>query len=135
MGRNAAGVRGMRLRDKDEIVGMELIDHGKHGPHDQLLVVMGQGFGKRTALGAYKQQGRGGMGIKTAEVTPKTGAIESALVVNGQATDQDLIVMSAKGQVIRLPLKSISVLGRQTQGVRIMKFKEEKDEVASLTYV
>jgi DNA gyrase subunit A len=75
------------------------------------------------------------MGIKTAEVTPKTGAIESALVVNGQATDQDLIVMSAKGQVIRLPLKSISVLGRQTQGVRIMKFKEEKDEVASLTYV
>jgi DNA gyrase subunit A len=135
MGRNAAGVRGMRLRDKDEIVGMELIDHGKPGAHDQLLVVMGQGFGKRTALGAYKVQGRGGMGIKTAQITPKTGAIESALIVNGQALDQDLIVMSAKGQVIRLPLKSISVLGRQTQGVRIMKFKEEKDEVASLTYV
>ena len=75
------------------------------------------------------------MGIKTAEVTPKTGSIEAALIVNGQAVDQDLIVMSAKGQVIRLPLKSVSLLGRQTQGVRIMKFKEEKDSVVSFTYV
>lgn len=135
MGRNAAGVRGMRLRGKDEIVGMELIDHGKPSSNDQLLVVMSNGFGKRTNLSAYKVQGRGGVGIKTAQITSKTGTIESGLIVNAQATDQDLIVMSAKGQVIRLPIKTISVLGRQTQGVRVMKFKETGDRVASVTYV
>lgn len=135
MGRNAAGVRGMRLKGKDEIVGMELIDHGKPNPTDQLLVVMSNGFGKRTAVSAYKVQGRGGLGIKTAQITTKTGLIEAALIVNGKAADQDLIVMSSKGQVIRLPIKSISVLGRQTQGVRIMKFKEAGERVASVTYV
>jgi len=135
MGRSASGVRGMKMKGTDEIVGMDVMDQGKADEHEQLMIVMDNGFGKRTGVTAYKVQGRGGSGIKTAKITDKTGKLSSATIVNGKDLTQDIIVISQKGQVIRLPLKSISVLGRDTQGVRIMKFSDPKDKVASVTLV
>ncbi|MFZ5391192.1 MAG: DNA gyrase subunit A [Patescibacteria group bacterium] len=135
MGRTAAGVRGIRIKSGDEVTGMDLINEGRPGPDEQLLVVMANGYGKRTKLREYKVQGRGGSGIKTANITSKTGQIMSAFVVNAKREQEDLIVMSNNGQVIRLALKAVSVLGRATQGVRIMRFKAEKDQVASVAFV
>ncbi|MDO8560011.1 MAG: DNA gyrase subunit A [bacterium] len=132
MGRPASGVRGLRLKGNDTVVGMDVIDPALVNV-GQLLTVMAHGFGKRSTLKAYKTQGRGGSGIKTAKITPKTGPIVSAIVVNSQAIEADLVIVSIKGQVIRLPLNSVSVLGRATQGVRLMRFKEEDDRVASVT--
>ena len=135
MGRTAGGVRAIRLKSGDEVTGMDLITEGRPSHEEQLLVIMSNGYGKRTKLSEYKVQGRGGSGIKTANVTPKTGAVSTAFVVNGKREQEDLIVMSEKGQVIRLPLKSVSVLGRATQGVRVMSFKAPKDQVASVAFV
>jgi len=135
MGRAAAGVRGIRLRKGDGVVGMDIINDGKATASEQLLVVMENGFGKRTSLGYYKVQGRGGSGIKTAKVSNKTGKIVSAFVVNKNLENEDLIIISEKGQVIRLPLRSVNVLGRATQGVRLMRFKETNDKVASVTFI
>lgn len=119
MGRNAAGVRGIRLRKDDLVVGMGTIFKNQKG--NQLLIISENGFGKRTDLKQYKLQNRGGSGIKTSSVTAKTGKLVGANVVNVDDLETDLIVTSAKGQIIRVPLKSISVLGRATQGVRIMR--------------
>lgn len=135
MGRAAAGVRGIRLRKGDGVVGMDIINDGKVTANEQLLVVLENGFGKRSSLGFYKVQGRGGSGIKTAKVTPKTGKIISSFVVNKSLENEDLIIISEKGQVIRLSLKSVNVLGRATQGVRLMRFKESGDKVANVTFI
>jgi DNA gyrase subunit A len=135
MGRSAAGVTGMRMKGKDAIVGMDVVD-GKSvdkGAFD-LMVVMEHGYGKRTNLSEYKVQGRAGSGIKTAEVTAKTGPIVQALLINSK-DDRDVIVISEKGQVIRFSLATVPQLGRQTQGVRVMRFKAEKDSVSSVTLV
>ncbi len=132
MGRNAAGVRGMRLHDKDEVISMDIVD--PNNKNLELLIVGENGIGKRTALSQYKVQGRGGSGIKTAEITQKTGNLIHARLVDGSKEDKyDLLLMSSKGQVIRMPLKAVSVSGRATQGVRLMRFKEENDKVASVT--
>ena len=136
MGRGAAGVHGIRIKkSNDEVIGMDIIDGGKAGMDEQLLVVSDGGFGKRTPLKEYKIQGRGGSGIKTSSVTAKTGALTAAFIVNAKLVNEDLVVISNKGQIIRLPLKSVSIIGRATQGVRLMKFKEEGDQVASVTFV
>ena len=119
MGRNAAGVRGIRLKKEDYVVGMGAVAKGQKG--NQLLIITENGFGKRTDLKAYKIQKRGGSGIKTANVTAKTGRLVGANIINTDETEGDMIVTSAKGQIIRIPLKSISSLGRATQGVKIMK--------------
>jgi len=134
MGRAAAGVRGIRLKGNDQVVGMDIVDPtlAKVG---HLLTIMANGYGKRSSLANYKTQGRGGSGIKTAKITSKTGNIVAATVVNAKAVEEDMIIISAKGQVIRLPLKSVNVLGRATQGVRLMKFKEDDDKVASATFI
>ncbi|MBI3626478.1 DNA gyrase subunit A, partial [Candidatus Uhrbacteria bacterium] len=131
MGRNAAGVRGIRLKKDDTVVGMDVIAKGDASA--QVTVVMENGYGKRTPIKAYRLQGRGGSGVKTAKTTPKTGKIINAYVAANM--ESDLIVVSKHGQVIRLPVKQISVLGRATQGVRLMRFKEEGDKVASVTLV
>ncbi len=137
MGRSAAGVKGIRIKKGDEVVGMDVIE--KNPPIDEktkkpvkqyLLVVMENGYGKRTEVSQYKVQGRGGSGIKTANITSKTGGIVMASKIEDIAGEEDLIVISQHGQVIRTSIKSISVLGRATQGVRIMRL-EEKDKVAS----
>ncbi len=136
MGRVAAGVRGIRLKTGDKVVAMDVIEDGtaKRAGKLHLLVVMENGYGKRTDVTEYKGQGRGGSGILTAAVTKKTGPIVHAAVINAR-DDRDLLVISEAGQVIRTGLASISVLGRATQGVRIMRFKKENDLVASSTIV
>lgn len=137
MGRGAAGVHGIKLHKEDAVIGMGIARTDKDKKKNyQILTIMANGFGKRTEFGAYKVQGRGGSGIKTAKVTDKTGDITNAFLVNADTMEgRDLIVISEKGQVIRTPFKSVSVLGRDTQGVRIMRFKEEDDRVAGVTWV
>jgi len=136
MGRGASGVRGIRLKGKDIVIGMGIIKTDKEKKrHYQVVTIMEQGYGKRTDLKLYKVQGRGGSGIRTAKITDKTGAIVSAYLVNVDSmVDKDLIVISEKGQVIRLPFKSVNELGRDTQGVRVMRFKEDGDKVAGVTW-
>lgn len=119
MGRSAAGVRGIKLRKGDKVIGMDVVLKGQKG--NQILIISQNGFGKRTDLGQYKIQNRGGSGIKTAQVTSKIGKLVEAHIINIDEIDGDLIVTSEQGQIIRIPLGSISVLGRATQGVRIMK--------------
>ncbi len=135
MGRSAAGVRGIRLKKDDKVVGMDLVCGGKPAKDEQLLVVMENGFAKRTKLSEFKVQGRGGSGIRAAKITSKTGQAIAAFIVSDKSEQEDIIVISTKGQVIRLPLKSIPVIGRATQGVRVMRFKQEGDKVANVTFV
>ncbi len=132
MGRTAAGVRGMKLKGDDAVVGMGIVSE-KHEAVEQLFVVMGNGFGKRTGVTEYKQQGRGGSGVKTAKVTEKTGPIIAAIVLKDTDMERDIVMISEKGQVIRQALGGVSVLGRATQGVRLMRFKQDGDLVASVT--
>ncbi len=129
MGRTASGVRGIKLRGDDTVVGMSVI---REASHDRLLMVISQnGYGKRTPLKEYKVQKRGGMGIRTAKVTPKTGDLVSAQLVSLK-TKKDLLVISHGGQVIRFSATSVSKLSRATQGVRVMRFKKPGDSVASV---
>jgi DNA gyrase subunit A len=137
MGRSAAGVKGIRLKKGDEVIGMDVIE--KNPPVDEktkkpvkqyLLVVMENGYGKRTEISQYKVQGRGGSGVKAAKITSKTGPVVMSSILEDVADEEDLIVISQHGQVIRTSVKSISLLGRATQGVRIMRLAEG-DKVAS----
>jgi len=128
MGRTAAGVRGINLKKNDAVVGMDVVLKNQKG--NQLLILTENGFGKRTDMKAYKIQRRGGSGIKTAKVTPKTGKLVCAHVVNLDNLEADLIASSANGQIIRVPLKSISALGRATQGVRVMRLNGD-DKIAA----
>jgi DNA gyrase subunit A len=121
MGRSAAGVRGIKLKKDDSLVGMDAIFEGQKGM--QLMVISENGYGKRTGLGLYKPQKRGGSGIKTASVTNKTGQLVAGRVISEDENEADLFVTSSKGQVIRIPIKGVSVLGRATQGVRLMNLK------------
>ena len=132
MGRTASGVRGIRLKNGDEVIGMDIVDPKNKSL--EFLTVGENGVGKRTELDEYKVQGRGGSGIKTAEITAKTGNLTFAKVVDAvESKEKDLLIMSAKGQVIRLPFGSINSSGRATQGVRLMRFKETDDKVSSVT--
>lgn len=134
MGRTASGVKGVRLHDKDEVIGMDIVN--PENKNLKFLTVGENGLGKLTPLNEYKVQGRAGSGIKTAKVTEKTGYIIHASVIDPNlAENQDIILMSAKGQVIRLPFKTIPTTGRATQGVRLMRFKEEGDKVVSVAMV
>ncbi len=134
MGRTATGVRGMKFKAVDQIVGMAVVSSAGAKNGEQLLVVMHNGYGKRSPLKEYKVQKRGGSGIKTANITKKTGEIVSAYMVTGDDAGH-LFVMTEAGQVLRSTLKSISVLGRATQGVRIMRFKKPGDTVASVALI
>ncbi|MFH1841306.1 MAG: DNA gyrase subunit A [Candidatus Nealsonbacteria bacterium] len=131
MGRSAAGIRGIRLKKGDEVIGMDIISKKEKEDKitkEYLLVVTENGYGKRTELKEYKIQGRGGSGIKTAHVTPKTGEIIAFTILKEE--EEDLIVISQRGQVIRTKIGSIAKLGRATQGVRIMRI-EKGDRVVS----
>ncbi len=130
MGRTAGGVRGVKLGKSDEVIAVDVIKKDKKDGF--FLTMSANGFGKKTALKEYKVQKRGGSGIKTAKVTPKTGKLIVAKVLTGE--EEELIAMSKKGQVIRTALKDISSLGRQTQGVTIMRLRAG-DGIASLTCV
>lgn len=133
MGRTAQGVRGIKLKEDDQVVGMEVINKGDIEEKDlQLLVLSEKGKGKLTPVEKYKTQNRGGVGVKTMSLNEKTGDIVKARVVDKSA-DADLLIVSQEGQVIRTPVKKISTLGRDTQGVRLMSFKENGDKVVSTT--
>ncbi len=127
MGRAAAGVRGIKLAKGDKVVGAHVIKSEAKGAH--LLVISAAGFGKRTELKEYKIQGRGGSGILTSKVTSKTGPVIASQVVTEE--DGEVLAISKKSQVVRVDIKEIPILGRQTQGVRIMKLREG-DSIASL---
>ena len=131
MGRTAAGIKGIRLKKGDEVVAVDVIEakSEKLKAQNHLLVVTELGYGKRTDVKEYKAQGRGGSGIKAANITPKTGNLAAAKILTDRQ-EEDLIVISQKGQVIRTEIKSIPTLNRATQGVRIMKL-ETGDKVAS----
>ncbi|MFH1401440.1 MAG: DNA gyrase subunit A [Parcubacteria group bacterium] len=128
MGRSASGVRGIKLSGGDKLVGMDVVSLPKDKDEKKyLLIIMDNGYGKKTDVKEYRLQGRGGSGILTAKVTAKTGEIVASKVLTSQ---EDLIVISRAGQVIRTEIKSIPILSRSTQGVRIMRL-DEGDKVAS----
>ncbi len=127
MGRTAMGVRGMKLGKGDTVISAEQVPNA--WDNATLMVISEHGYGKRTDIDEYKIQNRGGSGIKTANVTPKTGPLISAKLF--ESDDAEVVAMSKKSQVIRVDAKEISVLGRQTQGVRVMKLREG-DSIASL---
>ena len=132
MGRSASGVKGIGLKTGDEVIGMDVIKlkikNEKLKINEYLLAVMENGYGKRTDLKEYRLQKRGGTGIKTAKITPKTGNLVASKLLTGE--EEDLIVISQRGQILRTKIKTISILSRATQGVRIIRL-EESDKVAS----
>ncbi len=129
MGRGAAGVRAMKLSGADKVVGASVVK--KETKSSELLVVTKLGYGKTTTLKEYKVQKRGGSGIKTAKVTAKTGELIAGRIVDDdERADGEAVVISQKGQVIRIALHEIPSLGRQTQGVRVMKLRPG-DSIAS----
>ncbi|MDB5266488.1 MAG: gyrase subunit gyrase subunit protein [Parcubacteria group bacterium] len=127
MGRGAAGVRGIKLGKGDTVIGAHEIKKAWKTAH--LLVISANGYGKRTELSEYKVQGRGGSGILTSKVTDKTGHVMASQIVTEE--EEEVVAISKKSQVVRVDIKEIPVLGRQTQGVRIMKLREG-DSLASL---
>ncbi len=133
MGRTAAGVGAMKLGKGDVIVSADVIKKGE--TKAEILVVTEDGYGKTTPIKEYKVQNRGGSGIKTVKVTNKTGVVVGACVIKlEERVEGELVIMSKKGQVIKLPLKDVPVLGRDTQGVRVMKMRAG-DSIASIVFV
>ena len=132
MGRVASGVRAIKMKGEDRVVGMGVVT--KNEQTDQFMVITEHGYGKRTALKEYSVQKRGGLGVRTAKITDKTGQIVTGRLVKLK-DDRDLLVISSGGQVIRMGITSISALGRATQGVRVMRFKKANDQVSSVAFV
>ena len=124
MGRTAVGVRGIRLREGDYVIGAARADADK-----TVLSITENGYGKRTPIEEYRVTGRGGLGVKNYMVTDKTGDVVGMKVVDGT---EDLLLVTAAGILIRTPVENIRVAGRATQGVIVMRFKEEGDRVISL---
>jgi DNA gyrase subunit A len=127
MGRTASGVRGILLNQGERVVGTALVGEEK----DQILVVSELGFGKRTSIAQYRQQNRGGKGVKTLNITQKNGPLVRLIGVNG---DEDLIILSDRGTMIRMAVSQISTSSRATQGVRLIRLSEGH-QVASTTLV
>ena len=124
MGREAVGVRGIRLREGDYVVGAARATQGK-----SVLTITEKGFGKRTSVEEYRITGRGGLGIKNYMVTEKTGPVVGIKVVDGS---EDLLLVTQAGILIRTHVDTIRQAGRATQGVIVMRFKEEGDRVIAL---
>ncbi|WP_290078733.1 DNA gyrase subunit A [Lactobacillus taiwanensis] len=126
MGRTAAGVRGINLRDHDYVVGSDILK-----PGSEVLVISEKGYGKRTAASEYPVKGRGGKGIKTANITEKNGPLAGVTVVNG---DEDIMLITSAGVMIRFDVDDVSQTGRATLGVRLIKV-DDGAQVASITAV
>ncbi|WP_226086310.1 DNA gyrase subunit A [Mesobacillus sp. S13] len=128
MGRTATGVKGITLSDDDEVVGMEVLEESA-----EILVVTKNGYGKRTPSEEYRRQGRGGKGIKTCNITDKNGDLVTMKVVTGE---EDLMLITTGGVLIRIPVSSISMTGRNTQGVKLISLnKAENEYVATVAKV
>jgi DNA gyrase subunit A len=128
MGRVSRGVRGIRLRSGDKVIGMDIVQEGS-----SIFVISHYGYGKRTKVAQFTAHARGGVGIRSAVVNAKTGNLIGVKTLTGDET-QEVIIVSSQGQAIRLGLKNIPELGRATQGVRIMRLND-RDEVVSLALV
>ena len=126
MGRNAAGVKGIKLREGDHVVGMEVVEAGQ-----EILVVTENGYGKRTPESEYRIQSRGGVGLKTIHVTKKNGKMVALKTVDGS---EDIMLMTINGMIIRMDIDDVSVIGRSTQGVRLIRLADE-ERVASVAKV
>lgn len=124
MGRSATGVKGIQLEDNDKVIDMDVVD-----PDRDVLIVTAKGYGKRTPMSEYRTQTRGGKGIKTLNVTDKNGPIVSLKVVRD---DEDLMIMTSSGTLIRTSMSGINTMGRITQGVKLINIKDE-DFVATVT--
>jgi DNA gyrase subunit A len=122
MGRNAAGVRGMRLSEGDTIVGMQVLSYGQ-----TLMTVTENGFGKRTSLDEYPVQKRGGLGVITIKTTERNGHVVAILLVE---EDDDMMLMTDQGKLIRIPIKGVSIISRNTQGVKLIGM-EPNEKVTS----
>ncbi|MBJ8275248.1 DNA gyrase subunit A [Staphylococcus pseudintermedius] len=120
MSRIAAGVKGIRLRDGDEVIGLDVADDDNQ---DKILVVTEKGYGKRTSIEDYRLSNRGGMGVKTAKLTERNGRLVCITTVEG---DEDLMVVTNQGVIIRMEVSNISVNGRMAQGVRLIRLDEEQ---------
>lgn len=118
MGRTAGGVRGIKLRDGDEVVGMEIIE-----PDQEILVVTEKGYGKRTSEEEYRLQSRGGVGLKTMQITDKNGPMVAVKTVDGS---EDLMLITINGMLIRMDVNDISLIGRSTQGVRLIRLGDDE---------
>ncbi|MBD3328730.1 DNA gyrase subunit A [Candidatus Peregrinibacteria bacterium] len=129
-GRSSMGVRGIRLKDDDIVVDMDTMPNPEEA---KLLVIMENGLGKQSKVTNYREQSRGGTGVKTANVTAKTGKIIGAKIIDSQ-TKGDLIMVSQRGQIIRLSLDNIPSQGRTTQGVYLMRLRKD-DKVASVSVI
>lgn len=125
MGRSATGVRGVNLRDGDKVVGASVITD-----QDEVLVITEKGYGKRTIAGEYPTKGRGGKGIKTANITEKNGPLAGLLTVKG---DEDLMIITNTGVMIRTGVANISQTGRSTQGVKVMRLDQDAKIVTFTT--
>ena len=125
MGRTAAGVRGIKLREGDYVVGSSVISDNK-----EVLVITENGYGKRTAASEYPVKGRGGKGIKTANITEKNGPLAGLTTVDG---NEDILLITDKGVIIRFNVDSVSQTGRATLGVRLMKMEEDTKVVTMAT--
>lgn len=126
MGRNAAGVKGIKLREGDYVVGMEVVE-----PDQEVLVVTENGYGKRTPESEYRIQSRGGVGLKTIHVTEKNGKMVALKTVDGL---EDVMLMTINGMIIRMDIEDISVIGRSTQGVRLIRLADD-ERVSSVAKV
>ncbi len=130
MGRSTIGVRGIKLAQEDEVIGMDVI---AKGDNPQLLTIMENGLGKKTSVDQFRGQSRGGQGVKVAQVTEKTGKVVVAQVIPPNA--KQVIITSKKGLVVKLELSSVPKLSRATQGVILMRFSSSTGSVASATCV
>ena len=128
MGRVSRGVRGIRLRAGDQVIGMDIVQ-----PGSSVFVISQHGYGKRTKVAQFTSHARGGVGIRSAVVNAKTGNLIGVKTLAGD-DGQEVIIVSSQGQTIRLGLQDIPELGRATQGVRIMRLNNG-DEVVSLALV
>lgn len=126
MGRSAAGVRGIRLREGDWVIGSDVLHD-----NDNVLVITEKGYGKQTPVSEYPIKGRGGKGIKTANITEKNGPLAGMIIVNGQ---EDIMVTTTQGVMIRFSVDSVSQTGRATLGVRLIRLEDEA-QVATLAKV
>lgn len=130
MGRTAGGVKALTLKSGDELIGVDVVKGNSDEMH--LLTMSEHGYGKQTSMSEYKVQKRGGSGIKTATVTEKTGKLVGVRVLDG--TEEELVAISKKSQVIRIAVSEVPTLGRSTQGVRVMK-PRTGDSVASILFL
>jgi DNA gyrase subunit A len=129
MGRSARGVKGITLSKDDSVVGMEVLEKATK---DTVLMVTTKGYGKRSEVEEYRIQSRGGVGIITQKTTDKVGLVVGTKKVSA---DQELIISTDQGQVIRMKIADISVLGRNTQGVRLINLDEKEEFVTGLAVI